>query len=404
MVQMAPPAIARPCRPRRRGKALQGAAAGLLLALAPTAGHAAEAKAAFGLERHWTSNALDSAFAVPDWYTLLRGSLRRSWGDADATVALGAEFQATRHDTVTIEDDRAAAVSAEFFRRLPGGIELRGTLSYRASSEGDELQIGPLALGMRTPKQAAGAAVQAGFDLGNTTALILEAAQSFEAAGATRFQNGLLPATRLDPDSSRLQFAARLTRTLGAFAFGGSASALLVSVERLGAPPSSLPFSQYGLRGELAYNGADGTRVGLALGAEWLEERDGLYRRARPAWQLAAARPLFAGVELRASYFGRYETADSDDPLASWLRRGEFALALKPGGRLALAAGLACQVKENLLFENEERSRALFAEAVYDANAHTALVLRLDLSRTFKTVIDVRQATADVFVGLRARI
>ena len=139
-------------------------------------------------------------------------------------------------------------------------------------------------------------------------------------------------------------------------------------------------------------------------GAEWLEERDGLYRRARPAWQLAAARPLFAGVELRASYFGRYETADSDDPLASWLRRGEFALALKPGGRLALAAGLACQVKENLLFENEERSRALFAEAVYDANAHTALVLRLDLSRTFKTVIDVRQATADVFVGLRARI
>jgi hypothetical protein len=215
--------------------------AGLLLALAATAGHAEETVATGSVERHWTSNALDSEFAIADWYTLLRGSLRRSWGDADANMALEAEFQATRHDMVTIEDDRAAALSAALFRRLPGGVELRGSLTYRASSEGDELQIGPLALGTRTPKQVFGGSLQAGFDLGNATSLILEAADSFETAGATRFQSGLLPATRLEPDRNRLQFSARLTRMLGAFAFGGSATALLASVERLGVPPAALP-------------------------------------------------------------------------------------------------------------------------------------------------------------------
>lgn len=399
---MAQPGNARSRHGRRNMARLTGA--GLLLALAATAGHAEETVATGSVERHWTSNALDSEFAIADWYTLLRGSLRRSWGDADANIALEAEFQATRHDVVTIEDDRAAAVSAALFRRLPGGVELRGSLTYRASSEGDELQIGPLALGTRTPKQVFGAGLQAGFDLGNATSLILEAADSFETAGATRFQSGLLPATRLEPDRNRLQFSARLTRTLGAFAFGGSASALLASVERLGVPPAALPFSQYGLRGELAYSGADGTRLGLALGAEWLGDRDGLYRRARPAWHVAAARPLLGRVELRASHFGRYESADSDDPLASWLRRAELEIALKPRERLKLAAGLACQVKENLLFENKERTRSLFAEAVYDTSAHAALVLRVDLSRTFKTVIDTRQATTDVFIGLRSRI
>lgn len=402
---MAQPDTARTRRPHRRARMPRRIAAGLiLLVLATAAAQAQDVTATGGLERHWTSNALDSAFAIPDWYTLLRGSLRRTWGDADANIALAAEFQATRHDRVTIEDDRAASLSAELFRRLPGGVELRGTLTYRASSEGDDLQIGPLALGLRTPKQAAGAGLQAGFDLGNATTLILEAADSFEAVGATRFEDGVLPATRLDPNRNRLQFAARLTRTLGAFAVGGSASALLVSVERLGFPPSALPFGLYGLRGEFAYGGADGGKLGLALGADWLGDRDGLYRRARPAWQVTVARPLFGKMELRASYVGRYETTDSDDPLASWLRRAELEVALKPREWLRLAAGLAWQVKENLLFENEERSRGFFAEAVYDASANAALVLRMDLLRTFKTVIDMRQATADIFIGLRTRI
>src|SRR5690606_34353350 len=96
----------------------------------------------------------DSSHAISDWYTLLRGSLAwRSGDDDDANATLGAEFQATRYDTVSIEDDRLLALTAQAFRRLSPGLELKGTLSYRASSEGDDLSVGPLTLGLRTLKQ-----------------------------------------------------------------------------------------------------------------------------------------------------------------------------------------------------------------------------------------------------------
>lgn len=395
-------------RARTARRIVQGAAGLGLCLLGATASARAEPAAAAhitgGIERHWTSNALDGDRAVADWYTLLRGSLRRQWGDDDANAKLGAEFQATRYDTVSIEDDRALALSAEIFRRLAPGLELRGTLSYRLSSEGDDLRIGPLSVGTRASKQAIGGQAQLGIDLGNATALVIDAAESFETVGPTHFENDLLSPARLDPDRNRAQIAARITRTAGRLAFGASASALLVAVERLGSPPVALSFAQYALRGEFAFSGADGSTFGLALGAEFLRGADGIYSRVRPAWQLTFSKHLPRDLELRGTCFGRYETADSDDPLASWLQRAELELGFRPHENLGIAVGVFGQIKENLLFENEERSRGVYAEATYNATASTALVLRVDFSRTFKTVIDVRERTLDAFVGLRAKI
>lgn len=356
------------------------------------------------VERHYTTNALDSDRAVPDWYSLLRGSLRQQFGDADANATLGADLEATRHDTVSIEDDRTLGLSLTAFRRLEAGLELKGTLSYRVSSDGDDLAVGPLTLGMRTLKQVVSGHGQLGIDLGNATALILEAGDSLELSGPTRFEHAVLPASRLDPDTNGLQFAARLTRTLGRLVFGASASALLTTVERLGSPPVGVSFEQYGARAEAVYTGADGTTLGAAVGAELLEAADGLYRRVRPAWQLTFAKPLPHGFDLRGTYFGRYESADSDDPLASWLQRAELEGGLKLRPDLAFAAGVFCEWKKNLLFENEERSRGLFAEATYRMTPSTSFVVRVDASHTVKTVIDTRESTVDTFVGLRARL
>jgi len=356
------------------------------------------------LERHYTTNALDSDRAVGDWYTLLRGSLRHEFGEADANAVLGADFEATRHDTVSIEDDRALGLSLTAFRRLETGLELKGTLSYHVTSDGDDLTIGPVTLGMRTLKQVVGGHGQIGIDLGNATALILEAGDSLERSGPTRFEHDLLPESRLDPDTNRLQLAARITRTFGRLALGASASALLTTVERLGSPPVGVSFEQYGARMEAAYTAADGTTLGAAFGAELLDAADELYRRVRPAWQLTFAKPLPHGFNLRGTYFGRYESADSDDPLASWLQRAELEGGLQIRPDWTLAAGLFCEVKENLLFENKERSRGFYAEATYRVTPSTSLVLRLDASRTGKTVIDVRESTVDTFVGLRAKL
>lgn len=377
---------------------------GLLGTHAAQAGPAGEPQLSGGLERHWTSNALDSDRNIADWYTLLRGTLRHQWGTDDANAGFSAQFQASRHDRISIEDDRALILSAQAFRRLGSGLELRGTLSYQVSSEGDDLDLGALVLGTRTLKQVMGAQAQLGIDLGNTTSLILEASDSFETIGATRFQDDLLPAAKLDPDKNRFQLAARLTRTIGRIAFGASASALLVSVERLGFPPVGLSLAQYTARAEAAFRGEDGSTLGLAFGAEFLRGAEGIYEDFKPTWQLAFTKPLGHGLELRGTWFGRYETADSDDPLASWLQRAELQAGMRLRENLAVASGIFCQVKQNLLFENEERSRGLYAEATYDMTPAAAIVFRVDFSETTKTVIDVHERTTDAFIGVRAKI
>lgn len=371
-----------------------------------TAAQAEPAKpfSATTVERHWTSNALDGGRSVPDWITLLRGSLERQWGDADANVGIATAFEATRHDRVAIEDDTALSMSAHAFRRLSPKLELRGSLGYRAISNGDDLDLGAIVIGTRALKQQLNAQAQLGIALDRSTALIFEASESFETTGLTRFENDLLPATRLDPDTNRLEFLARVTRTVGTLAFGGSFSTLVMSVEPLGFPPVSLPFTLAAAKAELVVQLENGASLGSAFGLEWLRGTQDIYSETRPTWQIRGTQPLPHGFELRGAWFGQYETTDSDDPLASWLNRAELELGWKISERFALASGVFCELKQNLLFENEERSRGLYAEATYALNKPLKAVLRVDLSRTFKTVIDVEENTIDAFVGLSANI
>lgn len=379
----------------------------MLFAFALTAPAQAEPAApatTASIERHWTSNALDSDRAVADWVTLLRGSSQRQWGDADANAGMGAAFEATRHDRITFEDDRALALSAHAFRRLSAAAELRGSLNYRVSSTGDDLDLGAVVIGTRALKQEVSGQAQLGIDLGNATTLIMEASESFETTGRTRFENAILAPARLDPDVNRFQLLARVTRTVGALAFGGSASTLVASVERLGFPPVALSFVLTAIRAEWAVREKSGLSLGLALGVEWLRGTQDIYSGIRPTWQLRLAQPLPHGFELRTAWFGRYETVESDDPLASWLQRAELELGWKVSERFALASGVFCEARQNLLFENEERSRGVYAEATYALRKPLSLVVRIDASSTFKTIIEQREKTLDAFVGLRTDI
>jgi hypothetical protein len=356
------------------------------------------------VERHWTSNALDSDRSVPDWLTLLRGSLEHQWGDADANVGIGAAFEATRHDHVANEDDTALSMSAHAFHRLSPTLELRGSLGYRAISNGDDLDLGAIVIGTRALKQQLNAQTQLGIALDRNTALILEASESFETTGLTRFENDLLQATRLDPDTNRLELLARVTRTVGTLAFGGTFSTLVMSVEPLGFPQVSLSFTLAAAKAEFVVQLENGASLATAFGLEWLRGTQEIYSEIKPTWQIRGTQPLPHGFELRGSWFGHYETTDSDDPLASWLNRAELELGWKISERFALASGTFCELKQNLLFKNEERSRGLYAEAAYAFNKPFKAVVRVDLSRTFKTVIDVEENTIDAFIGLSADI
>lgn len=361
-------------------------------------------KVSASLERHWTSNALDSEFAVADWYTLLRGSLRQDIGDDEANAGVAAEFQLTRHDRIAIEDDRSIAVSAHAFGRLSPTLELRGTLTWSAFSKGDHLEIGPLVIGTRALKQVAAAQVQMGVALDEVTALVLDVSNVFETTGRTRFEEDVIGPTRLDPDVNKFRLAARVMSTIGPLAAGGSLSALFASVEKLGSPPVSLSYALYGAQGELEMRSEAGLTVGMAFGAEALRGAHGVYSEIRPAWNVKAAMLLPKDFELRGAWFGRYETGDSDDPLASWLHRAEVELGWKATGRLALSTGVYREVKQNLLMENEERGRGFYAQATYALSKPLSAVFRVDMSKTFKTILDIRERTTHVFIGLRAQI
>ena len=235
-------------------------------------------------------------------------------------------------------------------------------------------------------------------------ALIVDAMTSLEKVGLTRFEDDIFLPARLDPDKRNVQIALKLIRTVGQFTFGVQGSALRSAVERLGDPLVGVSFNQFGLRGEITYTGVGGATAALALGAELLDGADDTYSRIRPAWQLSVVKPLPKGFELRGTWYGRYEIADSDDPLASWVNRGEFEISYKLRENLKLASGVACEFKRNLLWENVERKRVFYAEATYDASAKASVVLRVDVNRIHKTVIDIDENTVDTFIGLRAKI
>lgn len=391
--------------PRLSWSLRSGACIGFLMACAAAKADPATGPAITGsIERHWTTNALDNDRPVADWYTLLRGSLQEQWGDADANAKINAQFDVSHYDTMSIEDDRSLALSGEAFRRLRPGLELRGTLSYRVSSTGDDIEIGPLDLGTREFKQVFGAQGQLGIDLGNAATLTLEATETVEKVGYTHFQDDLLLPAKLHADRNLSQVAARLTRTIGQYAFGGSTSALLASVERVGYPPIALSFFQYTVQAEAAFKGKGGSSLGIALGAQFLRGADGIYERWRPTWQVTLAKPLPEGFELRGTCFGRFETSDTDDPLASWLRRAELEIARRLHQDLTVGSGVFAQLKDNLLLENVERSEGVYAEATYDATKSMAVVLRIDYARKIKTIIDFRENTVDAFIGVRAKI
>lgn len=135
-----------------------------------------------------------------------------------------------------------------------------------------------------------------------------------------------------------------------------------------------------------------------------LRGAENIYKEVRPVYRIGFTRKLPHGLELRGALFARFETADSDDPLASWLRHGEIEARLPLSDRLVLASGLFVERKNNLLLENQERAYGAYAEASYEASKAVALVLRLDFTDRYLTVLDDRRKTLDSFIGIRTKL
>jgi hypothetical protein len=360
--------------------------------------------ASLSIEEHYTSNALDSDLAFSDFYTELRGSVTRVLDLDDGYIRLAAQGEASRYDRISIEDDRSLLLLAEAYRKFGGRYELRGTIAWRTASIGDDFRIADLAIGTRTHSDLFSAAVQFGADLGSGMGLVMTLSDTLERYGKAHFQNDLIDATQIEPNRNRLQFSAGIEKKVGGQQFGLMASAETTDVERLGNPPVGRSFSEFTLRGLTRLIAADGVRLDLSLGAAGLYEKDGGYGRIRPIYRVELIKALKARVTLRGSFDGRYDAIDTDDTLASYVRRLELEAKYQYTPELAFGAGLFHENKENLLLGNAERSKGLYLEVGYDPSRHIALVARVDFSRTRYTAVDTEKDVLDSYIGIETKL
>ena len=351
-------------------------------------------------ETHYTSNALDNDTSRADIYQVLRGSIEHAIDLPDATLKLTAHAQATAYDKYSIEDDRSLALSADLQQKLGERVELRNTLSYNVSSEGDDLTLGDIVIGTRTLKQRVTFATQAGFDLQNESALIVSASAFRERLGTTKFEELILP-SKLEPDQTRFQGSVALKKTLGPVVGTLEGGAEIARVEELGSPPVSLSFAHYRLRGEIIWKVSDKTTLAMMGGGEYLRDALGLYKALKPTYRVALVQALPFGAELRGSVGAAYDTSDTDDPLASWVRRAEIELKIPASERLAVGTGFFHEVKDNVLMENRERSHGVYAEVGYAVAAKLSILARVDYSRKYITELDITEKTVDTFVKAR---
>lgn len=360
--------------------------------------------AGLSLDQHFTTNALDSDLEFSDFYTELRGSATHVFDIDDGYLRLAADGQASRYDRISIEDDHSLLLLAEAYRKFGGCYEMRGTLAWRTASIGDDLRIADLAIGTRTDSDLVTGGLQLGVDLGAGSGLVMSLSDTIERYGKARFQEDLLLPAQLEPNRNRIQFSVGLQRKIGRHQVGISASAESARVQHLGDPPVGRSFSQFSLRG-LAQLALDHeTTLDVSLGAADIDETNGGYNRMRPIYRLELKRAFASGLTLRGSFDARYETIDTDDALASYVRRLELEAKYQWTPTLVFGTGVFRENKKNLLLENVERSRGLFVEIGYDPSENVAMVARLDFSRTRYTVVDARKNTIDGFVGVRTKL
>lgn len=384
----------------------------VVLALALAAGSTHQALAAdeaqraeFSAARTFTTNVLDSPTAISDWYTELRGRIEMPVAHERGETRLTIGVEGRLHDEVRIRDAASAAVTLQSTLRPTDRLELRGTLGFSGGSDGDTLDLGGPFIGTRTPRAAASIGVEAGYRIDPTLVLLGEIGATAQRFGEARFQDDLLLPEQLEPARELHRLALGARKSFGPFAAGLGASLEDRAVAALGDPPVRLSSRKISIEATAGYAAQTGSAVEIGMGAEHLADEVGLFADWRPALRGSFTLPVpQTPLELRGNARLGFETAETDDPLGSWIARAELAFAYRLTETIVAAGGVAVERRENLLLENEEQRLGLHGELTFKASKSSDLVLRVDYLRSAATIIDERKQRFDILLGLRTRI
>jgi hypothetical protein len=376
----------------------------VFIAAASAAGAEENWGGSFTLERHHTTNALDSSIARSDWYTLMRGALQSQAEAGSVTVNLKGEVEAKHFDRQHIEDDISGALTASATTTIADRVELRGTVAWKNASEGDDLWIEDIVLGTRTPTNRFIANIEAGTVIGPDRTLVLELANSHERNGDTRFEDDLIEPTKLEADRFRHRLTAALTQKSGAWSHGLRGFGGLVLAQKLGDPPIAASLAEFSLRAETAGTLGHGITMSGSLGLELLAELDGKARRLVPVSKIAFEIPLGTWARLSPQLESRVETDDTDDPLGSWVRRAQAEIAVPLAESITLGAGVYVQSVDNLTLDYDERGFGAYGEIALAGPGKSKLVLRGEYSEDVYMQVDGAKRTLDTFVGFRTEL
>lgn len=358
-------------------------------------------RAELSVSRHYTDNVLDEALAVEDWYTLMRATVTSDVDHGLGGTKITLDGELRRHDSFTIENDAAGGIETQTTLRPSEDIELRGTLFLRHVRDGDALVIEDLAIGTQTAKTIGGAGAVIGLRLTPTLVSTTEVRGFRERAGDTSFEDDLLPPLRFEPDRVRIFAGQALTRTDGRLQTGIRASAERTTFSGIFDEPVDLDRLQ--LRGEIGWRSESGHAFALAAGGEWLRASYGLIDIVRPSVEATAIAPV-AGLELRGTVRTLFDSDDTDDLLASWVRRAEAELAWPLADSLALSTGIFAETRDNLLLDYGEDRRGIYGEFGWKASERATLVLRLDYVETRAPAIDFAKDRLDASLAVRTRL
>ncbi len=384
----------------------------VVFALALAAGYSHQALAAdkapraeFSAARTFTTNVLDSPTAISDWYTALRGTIEMPVAHERGETKLTIGIEGRLHDEVRIRDAASAVVTLQSTLRPTDRLELRGTLRLSGGSDGDTLDLGGPFIGTRTPRAAASIGVEAGYRIDPTLVLLGEIGATAQRFGEARFQDDLLLPEQLEPARELHRLAVGARKSFGPYAAGLGASLEDRVVAALGDPPVRLSSRKIGIEATAGYAAKTGAAVEISIGAEHLADEVGLFVDWRPALRGSFTLPVQqTPLELRGNARLGFETAETDDPLGSWVARAELAFAYRLAETIVASGGVALERRENLLLENEERRLGLHGEVTFKASKASDLVLRMDYLRSETTIINERKQRFDVLLGLRTRI
>lgn len=358
-------------------------------------------RAELSVSRHYTDNVLDDPLAVADWYTLMRGTVSGDIDHALGQTRITLDGELRRHDRFTIENDAAGGIEGQTTLRPSDDLELRGTLFLRHIREGDALVIEDLAIGTQTAKTVGGAGAVIGLRLTPSLVSTTELRGFRERAGDTSFEDDLLPALRFEPDRDRIFASQALTHTDGTLQTGVRATIERTTFSEIFDEPVELDRLQ--LRGEIGWRSEDGHALALAAGGEWLRASFDLIDIVRPSIEATAIAPI-AGLQLRGTLRTAFDSDDTDDLLASWVRRAEAQLAWPLAEQLALSTGAFVEARDNLVLDYREDRRGIYGELGWNASEQVTLVLRLDYRENRAPGIDFAKDRLDASLAVRTRL